>query len=124
VLRKRFSLIVLCAALALISTGGFGQADEGSHRIVTSTRFQVLFFGLESDWLKAVQQKDAKALDSLLGDEFQVWTAAPPGDPIPREDWQRQAFGKKLASFTIRQIAVRSLSPEIAVASFALDEKF
>jgi hypothetical protein len=114
--------VLASAAVALPVAPSFAQADEGSHRIVTPTRLQVLFFGMESDWMKAVQKKDSKALDGLLSDEFQVWRAAPPGDPIPREDWQREVFGKKLDSFAIRQITARSLSPEIAVASFVLDE--
>jgi hypothetical protein len=122
---KKLQGIVLATLFALLNVlPVLSQTEQGSHRIITPTRLQVLFSGLETDWLNAVQQQDAKALDSLLGEEFQVWTAAPPGDPIPREGWQREAFSKKLGSFTIRQIAVRSLNPEIAVASFVLDENF
>jgi predicted acyl esterase len=120
---KNVQWMVWGIAIAFLIVGpSFAQSEEGSHRIVTPTRLQVLFSGLETEWLKAVQQRDPKALDRLLSEEFEVWTAAPPGDPIPRDEWQREAFSKKLESFAIRQIAVRSLSAEIAVASFALAE--
>ena len=58
------------------------------------------------------------------GNTFQVWTAAPPGDPTPHEVWQKQAFGRTLQSFRLRQLAVRAVSPEVSIASFVLSETF
>lgn len=42
--------------------------------------------------------------------------------PVPREDWQQRALGQELQSFRLRQMAVRSLNEETAVASFVLSE--
>jgi hypothetical protein len=99
-------------------------AQEPGHRIVTKTRLQVLFGDLESQWLKAVQQKDAAALDVLLGEEFQVWTPLPTSYPIPREDWQKAAFGRPFQSFRLTQMAVRGVTPDVSVASFRLSQAF
>ena len=93
-------------------------------RIVTRTRLQVVFSSLEDQWLKAVQAKDKGALNKLLAEDFEVWTAAPPGEPLPREDWQTAAMARKLVSFRIRQMAVRSARPDVSVASFVLTETF
>jgi hypothetical protein len=97
-------------------------AQEPGHRIVTKTRLQVLFGDLEVQWLKAVQQKDAAALSRLLGEEFQVWT--PAGDPVPQEEWQKDAFGRKLESFRLSQLAVRGVTLDVSVASFRLSQTF
>lgn len=98
------------------------QNQPRSRQIVTQTRLQVLFSDLESQWLKAVQQKDEATLNRILADDFEVWAPEAPGDPIPREDWLKKAFASKLQSFRLRQMAVRSASPEIAIASFVLSE--
>jgi hypothetical protein len=113
------AVIVLVPLFALSFTAS-AQNQARGHRVVTRTRLQVLFSDLESQWLKAVQEKDEASLNRLLADDFQVWTPQPPGDPIPREDWLRQAFANKLQSFRLRQMAVRSLSPEVSVADFLL----
>jgi len=57
-----------------------------------------------------------------VSEDFQVWTPQPPGAPIPREDWQKQALAHQLVSFRLRQMAVRSLSNQISVASFVLSD--
>lgn len=100
------------------------SAQETGRRIVTRTRLQVLFSDLETQWLEAVQQGDKAALNRLLSEEFEVWTPAPPGDPIPREDWQAQAFARPPQSFQLGQMAVRAVSADISVASFRLTETF
>jgi hypothetical protein len=107
-----FCVLLFCAA-ALGQTPG---------RIVTTTRLVTIFSQLEKDWLKAVQQKDEASLNRLLTEDFEVWTPAPPGDPTPREEWLRQALAEKIDSFRIRQMAVKGLNDNTAIASFVLSE--
>src|SRR5439155_25278301 len=95
-------------------------APKETGRIVTKTRLVAMFSELETRWLQAVQQKDETTLGRLVSEDFQVWTPQPPGAPIPREDWQKQALAHQLVSFRLRQMAVRSLSNQISVASFVL----
>jgi hypothetical protein len=68
-----------------------------------------------------VQQKDSAALNRLLGEDFLELSPNVVG-PVPREDWQQRAFAQELRSFRIRQMAVRSLNEETAVASFVVSE--
>jgi ketosteroid isomerase-like protein len=117
-------VVVILLAWFAVSLPVSAQEHHQGQRIVTRTRLQVLFSDLENQWFKAIQQKDAASLNHLLSDDFQVWTPTPPGSPIPREDWQTAAFGRKLRSFQFRQLAVRSVSPEIAIDSFVLTETF
>jgi ketosteroid isomerase-like protein len=118
---SRFCL-VLCLALSEVLAQSQTPPRSGSGRIVTVTRLVAMFSDLESQWLTAIQQKDENALKRLLADDFQVWTPTPPGDPISREDWLKQAGAGKLESFHLRQMAVRSLNDETALASFVLSE--
>ena len=108
-------LMVMIAACA-------SPAQQTTRRVVTRTRLQVLFSDLESQWLTAVQHNDKAALDGLLTDEFTVWSSKPPGDPMPREEWQAEAFAHPPQSFQLRQMAVRAVSANIAIASFRLAE--
>jgi ketosteroid isomerase-like protein len=115
-----------CLLLSLAPSAVFAQSQttpksEGS-RIVTVTRLVAIFSDLESQWLRALQQKDQSTLNRLLAEDLQVWTPAPPGDPIPREDWLKQASADRLESFHIRQMAVRSLNDDVTLASFVLNE--
>src|SRR5437868_15546211 len=88
--------------------GAYGQTTKPPRRIVTTTRLVAIFSELENDCMKAVQENDANALDRLLSEDFQIWTPSPPGHPIPREDWLKQA--EKPQSFRIRQMAVRGVA--------------
>jgi hypothetical protein len=121
---KRSGLVVIASLLLSLSLIASAQDQTRAHRIVTRTRLQVVFSDLESQWLKAVQRKDEATLNRALSEGFQVWTPAPPGDPIPREDWQKKAFARKLQSFQLHQMAVRAVAPEVSVASFVLTEIF
>lgn len=109
--------------LLLIQVLAIPALAQQQRIIVTKTRFQVLFGELESEWIKAVQQKDTAALDRILGEEFTVWTPAP-GFPTIREDWQAEAFKRPPQAFRIEDITVRSLSPTICVASLRIAETF
>jgi hypothetical protein len=90
-------------------------------RVVTTTRLVTLFSELETEWLQRVQQKDSPALERLLGEDFLELSPNAAG-PVPREDWQQRALAQDLQSFRLRQMAVRSLNEETAVASFVLSE--
>jgi len=79
---RRFSLAVAALISILFSVLAVAQAPG---RIETRTRLVSLFSDLQNQWLEAVKKKDAAALDRLLGDEYEVWTATHNG-PIPRED--------------------------------------
>ncbi len=115
-----------CLILSLVPSAVLAHSQatpkSGPGRIVTVTRLVAMFSDLESQWLTAVQQKDESALKRLLADDFQVWTPTPPGDPITREDWLKQAWAGRLESFHLRQMAVRSLTDDTALASFVLSE--
>lgn len=114
-------IVMLLSALTLPSPA---QEHRQGQRIVTRTRLQVVFGELEGQWLKAIRDKDEAALNRVLADGFEVWTAAPPGSPTPRADWQPSAFASKLESFGMRQLGVRAVSPDVSVAHFVLTETF
>ena len=114
---KQYMVVVFLLA-AFANAQAPGQHTPG--RIVTTTRLVAIFSQLENQWLKAVQEKDQATLDRLLGEEFQAWK--PMADPIPREDWVKQAFADKLASFRTQHMAVRGLNNDISVASFVLTQ--
>jgi len=113
-------LVLLCTLWLPASTQDQGKG----HRIVKQTRLQVFFSEVETQWLKAVQEKNPASLNHILSDDFHVWTSTPPGNPISREEWLLGVFGRKLQSFQLRQVAVRAASPEVAVVSFVLTETY
>ena len=88
-----------------------------------ATKLQIFFSELETQWLKAAQDKDPSALNRVVADDFHVWTSAPPGKN-PREEWFAGMFGRKVLSSHLRQLAVRNLSPEIPVVSFVKTETY
>jgi hypothetical protein len=95
--------------------------QHASQRVAITTRLVTVFSELETEWLQGVQQKDSAALDRLLGQDFLELSPNVVG-PVPREDWQQRVFAQELRSFRLRQMAVRSLNEETAVASFVLSE--
>jgi len=117
-------IVLLCFAAGL-SCMGFAQQNmptqHAPRRVVTTTRLVAVFSELETQWWQAVQNKDEAALRRLLGEDFQVWMPDVSG-PVAREDWQQQAFARKWGSFHLRQMAVRLLNDETAVASFVLSQ--
>jgi hypothetical protein len=117
------TLLLLCAGSGWMAGQDQGAPRVSQGRVVTKTRLVAMFSDLENQLLQAEQAKDEGTLNRLLGEEFQVWTPEPPGDPIPKEDWQKRALTQKLLSFRVEQMTVRGLSDEIAVASFVLWEK-
>jgi hypothetical protein len=118
--RRAATLLVLLCSPGLLPSQ---QGQEKEHRVVTNTRLQVFFSELETQWLKAVQDKNPAALNRVVSDDFHLWTAVP-GNPISRAEWFLGVFGRKLQSFQVRQLAVRQVSPEIAVVSFLQTETY
>src|SRR5262249_9736634 len=121
---QRVCAVAMLLLLYVLLVTSAAQPQHGEPRTVTRTRLQVLFADLEAQWSQAVQQQDAAALQRLLDGAFQVWTAAPPGDPMPRQEWEQHVFGRPLQSSELRQLAVRAVTPEVSVASFVLHETF
>jgi hypothetical protein len=111
-------LVLVC----MLRLPAWPHDQEKGHQVLT--KLQIFFSELETQWLKAAQEKDPAALNRVVADDFHVWTSAPPGNPIPREEWFAGVFGRKILSSHLRQLAVRNLSPEIAVVSFVQSETY
>jgi hypothetical protein len=90
-------------------------------RIVTTTRLVAQYSDLEHRLDRAIQHRDRAALDKILDDSFEQWSPAPPGEPMPRDEWMHHALtGVTLRSFRVRQMAVRTIG-DTAVVSFTED---
>jgi hypothetical protein len=113
--RRVATVAVLFCALSLLASP---QDQDKGHPVVANKHLQIFFSELETQLLKAVQDKSPAALNLIVSDDFQVWTASPPGNPISRSEWLLGIFGRKLLSFNLRQLTVHQLTPEIAVVSF------
>ena len=118
---KVAALVVLLCISSLFASP---QDQEKDHKVVPNAKLQVFFSELETQWLKAAQDKDPAALNRIVSDDFHLWTPTAPGNPIPRADWLVGVFGRRLLSFQLRQLAVRELSPTIAVVSFVQTDTF
>lgn len=116
-MRKRFVIAFLLAIPLQVSSLAQNQPQPGKARIPTATRQVVQFTQLETELLTAIQKKDEGALGRLLSDDYEVWTPAPPGDPIPREEWIQNAVKEPVRSFKLGQMAVRTFG-DAAVVSF------
>jgi Domain of unknown function (DUF4440) len=115
------ALAVLMCMLSLLASP---QDQEKGHQVVAKAHLQIFFSELETQFLKAVQDKDPSALNRIVSDDFHLWTASPPGTPISRSVWLLGIFSRRLLSFQVRQLAVRELTPEIAVVSFVQTETY
>lgn len=113
-MKQCLAMILLAASLSWSHT----PPSQKPARIVTTTRLVAIFSELETQLINAIQKKDQSALDHLLSDDFQVWK--PMSDPVPKEDWIREAELQKSASFRIEHMAVRGLNEQISIASFVL----
>jgi hypothetical protein len=110
-------LVLLC----ILRLPAWPQDQEKGHQVLT--KLQIFFSELETQWLKAARDKDPAALNRAVSDDFHLWTSAPAGN-IPREEWFAGVFGRKVLASHLRQLAVRSLSPEIAIVSFVETETY
>ena len=118
--RRAATLLVLLCTTGLLPSP---QGQEKGHQVAPNTRLQVFFSELETQWLKAVQEKNPAALNRIVADDFHLRTAIP-RNPVSREEWLLGVFGRNLQSFQLRQLAVRQVSPEIAVVSFIQTETY
>jgi len=107
------SLITL-AVLALLQQSALAAPPRN---IPTVTRTVQLFSTLETDWLDAVHNHDADALNRLVAANFELRSANAPGVPTARAQWQQQAFSAKPMESSIEQMAVHEFG-ELAVVSF------
>jgi hypothetical protein len=94
--------------------------ERPAQRIVTRTRLVAIFSDLENQLFKNLQDKNDHELSALLSEEFQLWTPTPPGDPVPRDDWQKQALSENMTTFRIRQMAARSIDENSVLVHFVL----
>lgn len=117
---KSYRVATILILLCIIKLPFWAQEQKGQKAL---TGLEVFFSKLETQWLSAEQDKEPAALNRIVADDFHLWTSAPPGS-IPRERWFAGIFGRKLISSQLRQLAVRNLSPEIAVVSFVKTETF
>src|SRR5215831_16013508 len=108
-------LILLVAGSGAVFPQGQVAPVRPQKRIITKTRLVALFSDLENQLFQAVQSKDRAGLDSILAEDFQLWTPNPPGDPVPREDWKNQSLAENLKEFQIRQMAARSVEENVTV---------
>ena len=97
------------------------QAPGARARIVTMTRPMAIFSELENRLVEAAQKKDAAALQALISEDCNLWTPAPPGDPMPSEDWIPTLQQDPPRSFRMRQLAVQDFG-DTNVVSFVASE--
>ncbi len=113
---RRAATYLALLALWLTASPALAQTAAGG-RIATTTRLVAEFSDLEARLDRAIQHKDKAELDKLLADDFEQWTPAPPGHPIPLEQWTESELSADLRSFEIRQMAVETMG-DSAVVSF------
>jgi hypothetical protein len=110
--------------LCMLSVPGWSQDQEKGHGVASKPQLQVFFSKLETQWFNAIQDRDQAALNLIVADDFHLWTSVPPGNPISREEWLVGIFGRRLLSFSTRQLAVRGISSNIVVVSFVQTETY
>jgi len=124
-MRRTAISIALVAVFLQIASLASAQAPASAvrRRTVTATRLVVQFSDIEERLTAAMLHKDEAALSKLLSQDFEQWTPAPPGDPIPREEWLHNVLTAfTLDSFRLSQIAVRTVDKSELV-SFVLSRK-
>lgn len=88
---------------------------------MTMTLPMAIFSDLENQLVEAAQKKDPAALQRLIGQGCNLWTPAPPGDPMPSEDWIAVLQRDPPRSFRMRQLAVQVFG-DTNVVSFVASE--
>jgi hypothetical protein len=117
-------LTIFIILLSIIRFSAFAEDRPKEAQGVPKNKLQVFFLELETQWLKAAQNKDPAALNLIVSDDFQQQAPAPPGNSMPRSEWLLATFGRKVLSFQVRQLAVREISPTISVVSFVQTETY
>ena len=119
--RRVATLVVL---LCMLRLPGWSQDQDKGHGVASKPQLPVFFSILETQWFDAIKDRDQAALNLIVSDDFHLWTSAPPGNSVSREQWLLGIFGRRLLSFGIRQLAVRGISSNIAVVSFVQTETY
>src|SRR3984893_18305138 len=119
--RRVATVVVL---LCMLRLPGWSQDQEKGHGVASKPQLQVFFSKLETQWFDAIKDRDQAALNLIVSDDFHLWTSAPPGNPVSREQWLVGVFGRRLLSFGMRQLAVRGIGSNIAVVSFVQTETY
>ena len=119
--RRVATVVVL---LCMLRLPGWSQDQEKGHGVATKPQLQVFFSKLETQWFDAIKDRDQAALNLIISDDFHLWTSAPPGNPVSREQWLLGIFGRRLLSIGMRQLTVRGISSNIAVVSFVQTETY
>lgn len=78
-----------------------------------------MFSQLETRLETAFQKRDSATLEKMLGDDFEVWSPRPSGDPIARDEWLQMAPELRPQSFRLSQMAVRTFG-QLQIVSFVL----
>lgn len=116
-------LMNLLLASAVLTLGqGQVAPERPAKRIVTRTRLVSIFSDLESQLFKGLQGNEEQSMDALLAEDFQLWTPTPPGDPVPRDDWRKQALAERLQAFSIRQMGASSVDENAVLVHFVLSK--
>lgn len=120
-MKSRVLIVVLLLALAATAQDARPPQHQGGApagaRVVTMTRPMAIISRLENQLEDALVKGDQAALDGLVTEDFNLWTPRPSGEPVPREDWLKQA--PRMLPIQRRNLAVESLSNgEVFVASF------
>jgi ketosteroid isomerase-like protein len=104
--------------LSLLSLAGApALAAEPPQRIVPTVTLTVKqFTEMENDWLDAVRQRDADAINRLVADNFELRTAAAPGRPTARAEWLKQAQSGAPFESRIEQMATHEYGPLMVVS--------
>ena len=110
--------MALCASRPL-SAQPVQPTGRGPGRGGTLTRGASKYQELESRILSAIQARSVEQLHALVAPDLEVWSAEKSG-AIGREEWQQASFASRLASFRVREIAVREFG-EQAIVSFLLE---
>jgi uncharacterized protein DUF4440 len=115
---KIVSIASCCVALSIAQNSNH-VSGAAPGRILNRTRLVVQFSELENAWLDAIQKKNSSALDRLLDDSFQVWSADVPA-PTPREDWEKSAFAAPAVPFRIQSMSARDVRSDLVIVNFQL----
>lgn len=112
------SIAFSCPTLSIAQNSPHAP-EAAPGRILTRTRLVVQFSELENAWLDAIKKKNSSALDRLVDDSFQVWSADAPA-PTPREDWEKSAFATPVVPFRIQSMSARDVRSDLVIVNFQL----
>lgn len=115
-MKKLASLLCLLIAASAPSFAA-EPPTKVTRTIPTVTLLVKTFSELEGDWIDAVQAKDRTAIDNLLAPNFEVRTAAAPGQPTPREESIKHALQQAPFASQLGQMAAHEFG-DVVIVSF------